>query len=929
MPAAELKPLLKLSRRRPVSCVIAITKDKQGVVLLDRRKKPRKLMSELRRQAAAAGVELNATSIRFGRVAVDGASDGTLVRFTVNKEAPGAMRMALLEQLRPAGFQRCEIVVDESLETESEDGEDEDTDDEDALGEAAAPAGNGAPPPAVPVFPAMAATAGGSAGAAGVGPVPGGSPDAAALTADLLNLARRIAPVIAADPARKEPLLSLATGTRDSIKAGNLQVAEAGVTALRQALQQPGMASPANASPGRDGLQHPEPGRQEAADPLAAGAAPGEGDLPTPMLPEAEQDGSDGEQPSALSGGARLQLASYSPDPEPPRRPQQKPAATKPVYTRFEVLVPQDCETLEQMYRLFERKAYGREMNLSWNPGSYRDMAKNRGRKVPFLVPASEVTRHRAEAQAQAQAEIAARDARAAPSSMQDATAGAWRGLDERSIAGMSEQDRYDLARRKTADVTAAQLKFMADHPGATAADFAKSAALLNTPQVLAAARKDINEALDGDANAWARIGAAAGGGAKISGWLLAVAGVVYVASFATGVGELATIAVAATALLATTVTLSLAESEARIKAASQATTPDEFERNVDAAAAARANVIVAVAMIVAIKITLILAKVPFKAALEYVKESLKQLRKRMRAGEALDAIRPDALKAMAASKAKLAAALASAKDLAAKEAAGLDAMTVEQFAAEMERNGGVADQSALPADQKVHFGELMKTPEGRTAVGTYKQRLVAALRTDVVAGLESRFRQYDAVVDGFLSEAGRARSVEALAAAATKLEEFLGEPHTRELLQSEQNKLVQQQVERASGEARQELAQRAAKAQKGLFVSGDPIVAEVANGIEAAYRGLVKAVNVVVHRPDGSVLTDIDIQLDGTSIQVKTGGGKGMTKQMVETQRFTGQRTIAYGPDLGPTLVKNLRRMGFEVYTTEAELIKALKGLK
>ncbi len=841
MSAADMKPLLKLSRRRPVSCVVALTKDKQGVVLLHRRKKPRKLMAELRRQAAAAGMELNAASIRFGRAAVDGASDSALVRFTVNKPAPGAIRMALLERLRPAGFQRCEIAVDEALETEAEDGEDEDTDDEDASDEAAASAGSGTPPPAGPVVPAMAAVAGGSgADAAGGGPVPGTPPNAAALAASLLDLARRIAPVIAADPARKEPLLRLAAGTRDSIRAGNLQVAEGGITALRQALQQADMTPLANAPPEVGGLQHPEHGQQEAVDPLAAGAAPGEGDLPAPMLPEAaEQDGSDDEQPpGSLSGGARLQLASYSPDPKPPRRPQQKPAATKPVYIRFEVLVPQDCETLEQMYRLFERKAYGREMNLSWDPGSYRDMAKNRGRKVPFLIPASEVARRRAEAQAQAQAETAARDTRTAPRTMQDATAGAWRGLDERSIAGMSEQDRYDLARRKTAEVTAAQLKFMADHPGATAADFARSAALLNTPEVLAAARKDINEALDGDANAWARIGAAAGGGAKVSGWLLAVAGVVYIASFATGVGELATIAVAATALLATTVTLSLAESEARIKAASQATTPEEFKRNVDAAAAARANVIVAVAMIVAIKITLILARVPFKAALDDVRGSLKQLRERMRAGEALDAIRPDALKAMAASRAKLAAALASAKELAAKEAADLDAMTVEQFAAEMERNGGVADQSALPADQKVHFGELMKTPEGRTAVGTYKQRLVAALRTDVVAGLESRFGQYAAMVDGFLSEAGRARSIEGLAAAATKLEEFLGEPHTRELLQGEQDKLVRQQVEKASGEARQELAQEAAKAQKGPFVSGDPIVAEVANGIEAAYPG-------------------------------------------------------------------------------------------
>lgn len=126
MSAAELKPLLKLSRHRPVNCVIAMTKNKQGVILMHRRTKPRKLMAELRRQATAAGMELNTTSIRFGRATVDGASDSAMVRFTVNKPAPGTIRVALLEQLRPAGFQRCEIAVDEALETETEDGEDAD-----------------------------------------------------------------------------------------------------------------------------------------------------------------------------------------------------------------------------------------------------------------------------------------------------------------------------------------------------------------------------------------------------------------------------------------------------------------------------------------------------------------------------------------------------------------------------------------------------------------------------------------------------------------------------------------------------------------------------------------------------------------------------------------------------------------------------------
>ena len=123
MPAAELKPLLVLSKRQAVGYAIGMTRDKQGVVLLHRRKKPRKLMAELLRQAKAAGADLNRATMRFGRATVDGASDSSTVHFTVNKHVPDALRVKLLERLRPVGFQHCDIVVDEDLESESEDGE--------------------------------------------------------------------------------------------------------------------------------------------------------------------------------------------------------------------------------------------------------------------------------------------------------------------------------------------------------------------------------------------------------------------------------------------------------------------------------------------------------------------------------------------------------------------------------------------------------------------------------------------------------------------------------------------------------------------------------------------------------------------------------------------------------------------------------------
>ena len=100
MPAAELKPLLVLSKRQAVSCAVGMTKDKQGIVLLHRRTKPRKLLAEMRRKASGASVMLDATSLRFGRAAIDGGSDRQTVTITVNKPAPGPLRMKLLERLR-------------------------------------------------------------------------------------------------------------------------------------------------------------------------------------------------------------------------------------------------------------------------------------------------------------------------------------------------------------------------------------------------------------------------------------------------------------------------------------------------------------------------------------------------------------------------------------------------------------------------------------------------------------------------------------------------------------------------------------------------------------------------------------------------------------------------------------------------------------
>lgn len=83
--------------------------------------------------------------------------------------------------------------------------------------------------------------------------------------------------------------------------------------------------------------------------------------------------------------------------------------------------------------------------------------------------------------------------------------------------------------------------------------------------------------------------------------------------------------------------------------------------------------------------------------------------------------------------------------------------------------------------------------------------------------------------------------------------------------------------------------------------------MADVANAIERAHPGLVKDVNVPMRRADNSLITDADILLNnGIIIQVKSGGGKGLTSQMSRTETGTGLKTIGYGPDLKPSIIQN-----------------------
>ena len=109
-------------------------------------------------------------------------------------------------------------------------------------------------------------------------------------------------------------------------------------------------------------------------------------------------------------------------------------------------------------------------------------------------------------------------------------------------------------------------------------------------------------------------------------------------------------------------------------------------------------------------------------------------------------------------------------------------------------------------------------------------------------------------------------------------------------------------------------------------FTSNDPLVANLANDIEALYPGHVVGVNVPIRNATGGLVTDADILLRNSILQVKSGGGKGLTSQILRTEGATGIPTIGYGPTLKPSVVRSINQTGGLVTTDRGLLLEVVK---
>ena len=107
------------------------------------------------------------------------------------------------------------------------------------------------------------------------------------------------------------------------------------------------------------------------------------------------------------------------------------------------------------------------------------------------------------------------------------------------------------------------------------------------------------------------------------------------------------------------------------------------------------------------------------------------------------------------------------------------------------------------------------------------------------------------------------------------------------------------------------------------VFKSKDPLVGEVATRIEQEFPNSVKGVNRIIRRPDGSPITDLDIELENIVIQVKSGGAKGFTGQLINTANSINKNVIGYAPDIKPSVLKDTQRHGFDVFTNISDLLE------
>lgn len=205
MDRGAMKRLLVRSKEDAVSCAVGMGKDAQmGLLLLDKIKQPKALEREIMKQP-------DIRNPRFGKALVDVETDPKLVKFYLNRAAPGIARR-LVKTLKGTGFTKVEIVMDDETVVESHaESESEDETKPHAAGEPGVTQPEEAPAPQIT------------------------APDPAALKQALAELLGKVK-AFQGDAALRVELITLAQAANTALKAEDLDGATKSIEALRSKL---------------------------------------------------------------------------------------------------------------------------------------------------------------------------------------------------------------------------------------------------------------------------------------------------------------------------------------------------------------------------------------------------------------------------------------------------------------------------------------------------------------------------------------------------------------------------------------------------------------------------------------------------------------------------------------------------------------------
>ena len=104
-----------------IGCCVALTDDKEALIVVSKREKPRMVRGMLLKGAKEAGIAVNMQTLRFGYASLLPDDEGVLL-IKVNKgPTEGPLPLAVKRRTKLAGFKEVVFSIDESLEHEGED----------------------------------------------------------------------------------------------------------------------------------------------------------------------------------------------------------------------------------------------------------------------------------------------------------------------------------------------------------------------------------------------------------------------------------------------------------------------------------------------------------------------------------------------------------------------------------------------------------------------------------------------------------------------------------------------------------------------------------------------------------------------------------------------------------------------------------------